>query len=81
LAEWQQSSSPTTTAIQTGFFDDVASFAQDAVILAVADCWAPARDLKGKLVIDTTNSIKKDAAMPPPCGVIEYFSVDAVSAG
>jgi predicted dinucleotide-binding enzyme len=66
-----------TSGIQAGSFEEVAAWG-DAAVLAVLGTaalevieLAGPRNLKGKLVIDTTNPISQD---PPVDGVIRYFT-------
>jgi 8-hydroxy-5-deazaflavin:NADPH oxidoreductase len=66
-----------TAAIEAGTFADVAAWAE-AVVLAVAGAAAQdalretgVSNLKGKVVIDTTNPIAKE---PPEDGVVKFFT-------
>jgi len=72
LAEFSKS-----TGIQEGTFQDVAAWAQAAVLAVLGTAALDAvelagpSNLAGKLVIDTTNPITND---PPQDGVLRYFT-------
>jgi predicted dinucleotide-binding enzyme len=77
LAEFSKSS-----GIQTGTFADVAAWAESVVLAVKGDGAeaavreAGAANLRGKLVIDTTNPI---APEPPEDGVLKYFTAPNAS--
>jgi 8-hydroxy-5-deazaflavin:NADPH oxidoreductase len=66
-----------STGIPEGTFDKVAAWAEAAVLAVLGKAaleaveLAGARNLEGKLVIDTTNPISDE---PPEDGVIKYFT-------